>query len=163
IESVAMADRWFPGIVADTMAFHRNTLERDGIMADLLLDHLDVCTRFVDSRLILCTRTGLPFAASGTETFPSFIAFAQHPETLRVASDRVTFAPGGALRGRLGTLPAGRYEWTMRGDGDVDLEVLDGDAVVASGRGTLRFAATGRPLGYRATAPRGAAITGSRI
>jgi len=146
------ADAWLHtgATDSDAVAFHLASEEGRAIEATLTANRLDTCTLVLDTHLVLCTHDGPPagmFDAIATATVPSSFVLAVYPwkdrDTIAPVRRGVAFRRAGSLRGGLGVLPAGDYEWTIEVAADepvqatgpelVGIDVVQGDALLASG------------------------------
>lgn len=121
MEVLDPSEAWYRGVTdVDTIAFHRASLEVNPVIADLVANQLDVCTRVRGTGIAVCARDRLPaeiFAGMATEVVPAAlvqISSAGTPDSVRF-EDRGVVVPGArALEGRLHSLPPGSYEWTIQ-------------------------------------------------
>jgi hypothetical protein len=159
----------------DTIAFHRESGEAMGILADLITNQFSACAQVRETGIVVCSRERLPantFAGIAVDVVPAALAEAiltRRGRAFVTFDERgVVFRTAYVLTGWLGQLPRGTYEWTMtlapeepiqlEGSDLVVLEVVQGQSVVAQTTAhkgahevTLRFDANGdaQPLAYR--------------
>ncbi len=132
LESLRPEDGWRPGIApADAITFHAGTVSRDHLLADLVVNELDVCTRIERTGIFVCTRERLPadrFAGLATQVVPSSFSFASSTVNPRVGVDvrGITYQPGEGIDAYLGLLPQGTYEltWTIETDKPAPADLL---------------------------------------
>lgn len=137
IEWFELADRWVADGPMDAIAFHRRTYERDGIMPDILRQHVDACTHVVATELMVCARTRIPasvFDGLQIEELPGFAAFAlpRSRTGLRVEPDRLTLSEGHPFHAPIGLLPAGRHTLTVHVAAGVAHVTVDREGVVVT-------------------------------
>jgi hypothetical protein len=115
-------EKWYGGAHADTLAFHQLGADKDTIVPGLLTNGIEACTHVLHTGLVMCSRQPLPadtFGGAAVEPVPA--AFAM---SLISYKDRkrgiITFESQGvvihspySVRGLLGKLAPGAYEWTV--------------------------------------------------
>ncbi len=174
MQHLAPHEIWNAGMIGvDTLAFHRDSPSQHEIMADLIANTLDVCTRVRKTGILLCTRDRLPadtFAGLAVDVIPASLIYSdfirKNLTIIKIEDRGIVFRSRYVLNGWLGTLPRGTYEWTLtlatdeplvlEGAELARLEVVQGDSILAFTtvpRGAreikLRFDANGGVLGYR--------------
>lgn len=110
LESLQLEENWYPEVRdVDTIAFHRDTT--DQMLGSLIANHLPRCLNVTHTGFWFCTRLALPpdvFDGLSVEAVPAVFAWADRRDLL--VDDRgVSLTGNGAVAGRLGRLPAGRY------------------------------------------------------
>ena len=136
---------WHKGVPADAIAFHRATwAQSNDMIGDLLVNQLDTCFHPIGTELYLCTTQSLsfePLDGTASERIPSVFVFSRLPrDAATVLHDGILVQPGGALKGMLGTPPAGTYQLSVDSTpaahdatGTTELEVIDEYTSVALG------------------------------
>jgi len=116
------------------------------VIADIIANRLEVCTRVVSTQIVLCARDKLALGIE-TETYPAMFAFAQLGRTTRSVDASGQLAIHVRLNGWLGKLQPGSYEIDLGVDGSARIDIRRGadrltDVALASttGRGSIVFA-----------------------
>jgi hypothetical protein len=124
LEWLRSSNSWHPGTTwADAIAFHRELYVTDPVMLnDLVASRLDVCTRPIGTKLMVCTHDRLPadmFAGIDTQVIPAVFAFTQlYRRGITVDSKGIVLRNQVSVYGRLGQLPAGTYDLTVQLDAE---------------------------------------------
>jgi hypothetical protein len=123
LEWLDLSNSWHPGVTpVDTVAFHRDSAMRDGIMADMIANQVRTCSRVLETGIFVCSREPLPadmLPGRMTPAFPSSLVLAPalggatHLRKIQIDSRGVVLLEGYSLGGTLTPLPKGTYEWTL--------------------------------------------------